>query len=139
MTEVYYDGDRLYPNENILKTEHTKRMLQESKTYMKFYANGRCLSFSIASKDSLGNEKFLTNNSLNPNSDYYSKDYYYSNSSNSFLEESFVYGEGSGMYLIFKYSISMDGEIIKKISGKNESIYKKEILLTTWKEYPIDW
>ena len=90
LIEKYYGEDRLYPNEFLSETDYTKKMYQNSKRYLKFYKNGRCLSFSISSKDSLGNENFLTNENLNPNSDYYGKDYYFSDASNSLYKESFV-------------------------------------------------
>ena len=139
LVEKYYGNDRLFPNEHLSETDYTKKLFQQAKMYIMFYSNGRCLSFSIWSKDSLGNENSLKEQDMNPNSAHYGKDYYYGNTPNSLLIESFVYAEGDGRYLTFEYFINKDGDTIKMMDGKDLDIYVKELLPKDWKRYPVDW
>ena len=132
MFEVYEDGVKIYPNVK-------PSFFSGSLVYMKFYPNGRVLRFSIPAEDGFGNPNQLKEEDLNPNKEYYSKDYYYSFDGRNIRIESFVNGDGSGMYVIVNYFLSETGDTIIRHDIVTGIKYKKEIIPPDWKKYKVDW
>jgi len=136
LVKKYQGGIEVYPNDkyNDISVEN------QGLWYIKFYPNGRCLSFfrsNVFYK--------LQENDLNPNNENYSKDYYYSKDGKKIKIESFVYGEGYGMYISFDYFLNEKGDTLTNIYEPNipartsVSIYVKQEIPKEWKKYPVDW
>jgi len=136
---VYYDGLETYPNDSYSSPSSTPNELTKFNSYIKFYNRGKCLSFMKPLRDSLGSFYLINNLDLNPNSSYYSKNYYYSKDGKNIDIETFVYGLGYGRYLKFKYFLNETGDTLTQTYNNTVSIYVKEILPPDWKQYPADW
>jgi len=142
LAKIYDSGKLIYPKKNLTTVEQNSFLqeLQMSVRYLKFYQNGRCLNFSISSKNRLNTNNQLKETDLNHNNPYYSKEYYYSNDGKEIYKESFVYGEGFGMYSITSFVLNKAGDsIIIDDKKGSKVIYTKEILPINWKKYNVDW
>jgi len=113
--------------------------LNKRKSYLKFYSNGRVLSFSTPFKGDFGDERLLEEGDLNPNNPYYSKEYYYSNDGKVIKIEDFVYGEGFGSYIIFDYYISSSGDTLTNFYKDTKEVYIREAIPKNWQKYSPDW
>ena len=107
--------------------------------YLKFSANGRCLSFSLIAKNSSYTSFQLKESDLNPNDINSRKKYYFSKDGKNIEIESFVYGEGYGLYTTLNYVIDNSGDTITYTGPYTKSIYVKEKIPATWKKYKVDW
>jgi len=135
-----YDGGKLvYPKSDLTKEEYYSyiRELQEGVQYIKFYANGRCLSFTISAKDKFGNPNQIKETDLNPNNTISSKNYYYPYNSKNIQIETFAYGDGHGHYVISDYILDNTGNTLIS-EGYFRSIYKKETIPLEWNKYKVD-
>ena len=132
MVEMYTNGNLVYPLLN------SNNELNNINNYIKFYENGRCLSFSIPVKNTLEMTNYLKEEDLNPNNHHYNKNYYSSDGEHVKIE-SFVPGDGQGYYVILNYIINNVDTLIFK--DKNTKIvYKKEIIPINWNnKYKVDW
>jgi len=143
LSERYEGGKLIYPKKNLTKEEYYSflRELQMGNQYIKFYPNGRCLSFTVKVKDSLMSDtNILTKADLNPNNPNCSKEYYHSKDGKEVYKESFVYGEGYGMYSMTSFVLTKKGDTLTFDNYKgSKSIYVKEILPIDWQKYKADW
>ncbi len=131
----YYQGKLEYPS-----LENRYSGLNKILSYIKFYPNGRCLDIAILTKDELGNPNQLKEENLDPNNSYCSKEYYHSKDGKEVYKESFVYGEGYGMYSMTSFVLNKTGDTLTIADKKgSKTIYVKEILPINWKEYKVDW
>ena len=136
LAKEYHGGVEVYSIDNYNDIIDNNKGL----SYIKFYPNGRCLSFF---RPNIFYN--LQESDLNPNNDNYSKDYYYSKDGKKIKIESFVYGEGNGMYVSFDYFLNEKGDTLTNIYEPNipartsVSIYVKEEISKKWKKYPVDW
>ena len=137
MVAMYNDGKLIYP----LKSSHGfNKELNSIYNYIKFYKNGRCLDFSIPVKDALGMPNSLKESDMNPNNNYYSKDYYYSSNGKDIQIESFVYGAGQGHYVISNYLINGSGSSLTLENKHTKIVYEKQVISVAWNEkYKVDW
>lgn len=108
-------------------------------SYMKFYSNGRCLSFFIPVKNDFGSDNILKESDLNPNSDFYKKGYYHSIDGEIIKVESFVKGESYGVYLTFDYFLGRYGDTLTSIYKESKTVYVREMIPLNWKSYLADW
>ncbi len=137
--EMYYSGHMVYPNNNYHTDNTSYSSLNQRVAYIKFHANGRSSSFSIPAKDEYGLDSNLMEKDLNPNNSESSKNYYFSKNGKDIQIESFVHGEGYGMYVIFDYFLNETGDTLKMVYENSVHVYVKEELPSDWKEYMIDW
>ena len=137
LVEAHRKGYMVYPINTY--SQESYLWLKKNVSYIKFYTNGRCLSFSIPAKDQDGFDISITRADLNPNNPYSSKDYYYSKDGKNIQVENFIYGEGYGMYVIFDYFLNETGDTLKMVYKNSVDIYVKEEIPSDWKEYMIDW
>lgn len=107
--------------------------------YIKFYPNGRCCSFMISRLDEFSLSNKLKPEDLNTNNGRNGKDYYYSEDGKTIQTESFVYGEGFGMYVKFNFFLNEDGDTLNEIDETTKYVYVKEIIPPTWEKYPVNW
>lgn len=133
LKESYYQG-KAHP---ALDDKYSE--LNKIIRFIKFYSNGRCLSFSISAKEEFGNNNKLKEDNLNPNNANYSKNYYFSKDGKKISIESFVFGEGTGLYVILDYFLSSSGDTLTMIHDNSKEVYVKEKLPSNWKKYRIDW
>ncbi len=135
LSKMYYEGKEIYPNREVT----TRNYYPEYNTiYIKFFSNGRVLTMSIPSMDSLGNLNNLNEKDLNPRKSNSFKKYYYGKDLFTFEIESFVRGESIGYYLRSKYMINAKGDTLTRemFEGKGSAIYVKEPLPKHWKRVP---
>ncbi len=133
--KMYYQEELEYPS-----SEDRYSGLNKLISYKKFYPNGRCLDVAITAKDELGNPNQLKEFNLDPNNPYCSKEYYHSKDGKEVYNESFVYGEGYGRYLITSFILSKTGDTLTIADKKgSKTIYVKEVLPENWKKYKVDW
>lgn len=131
----YYRGLETYPKD-AYKQNSDHCQLCKHNVYLKFYKNRECTSFYTPSKDKLGNPYLLKNDDLKQK--YNSTQYYYSNKENALSIESFVPGEGSGIYITFDYNLNITGDTLINVFDKHAtSIYVKEKIPTDWIKYPL--
>lgn len=133
MVEMYDDGVLIYPLSN------ANDGLNSIYNYIKFYKNGRCLRFSIQKFDEKGNPIELVEKDLNPNNQYYTKDYYHSSNGTNIQIERFVYGDGTGHYVISDHTLNTSGDTLIRQDKYIKIIYKKETIPLSWNRYKIDW
>ncbi|MDR2221565.1 MAG: hypothetical protein LBE34_02385 [Flavobacteriaceae bacterium] len=133
MTEMYNNGVLVYPISN------SRDDLNNIYNYIRFYKNGRCLIFTIPSKNDLGMSNLLKESDLNPNNKNYSKSYYYSSNGTKIQIESFVCGDGKGHYVILDYMLSATGDTLLMQDKYVKIIYKKETIPLHWKSYKATW
>lgn len=100
--------------------------------YLKFYPKGRVTRFS---KSTLISQN-LVEKDLNP---HLANQGYYFYDGRKIKIETFVYGQGYGMYLMFDYFLTDNGETLTMYYQNSKSIYIRERLPTDWKKYPVDW
>ena len=142
LVKLYDRGKLIYPKKNLTKEEQYSflRELQMGVQYIKFYPKGRSLYITIEAKDELGNLNQLREDNLNPDNAYCSKEYYHSIDGKEIYKESFVYGEGYGMYSITSFVLNKAGDsIIIDDKKGSKAIYTKEILPINWRKYNVDW
>ena len=142
LVELYDRGKLIYPKKNLTKEEQNSFLqeLQMGVQYIKFYPKGRCLNISIKAKDELGNRNQLKEDNLNPNNAYCSKEYYHSNDGKEIYKESFIYGEGYGMYSTTSFVLNKSGNTITIDDKKgSKTIYVRETLPIDWQIYKADW
>lgn len=125
MIAMYNNNQQIYPT-NI-------DSLNQVVLYIKFYENGRCLSFSIPVSETLSAK------SLNPNTSGYHQHYYYSNTTNSLETESFVYGAGKNHYVITNYKLTDDGSTLTFKDKTTEIIYRKVAIPSNWNRHKASW
>lgn len=132
--QSYYQG-KIHPS-----PDDKYSRLNEITNYIKFYPNGRCLNITIKAKDELGNPNQLKEYNLDPNNTYCSKEYYHSKDGKEVHNESFVYGEGYGMYIITSFVLNKTGDTLTIADKKgSKTIYVKEVLPESWKKYKVNW
>ena len=142
LVKLYDRGKLIYPKKNLTKEEQNSflRELQMGVQYIKFYPKGRCLNISIKAKDELGSPNKLKEDNLNPNNAYCGKEYYHSNDGKEIYKESFVYGEGYGMYSMTSFVLNKTEDTLTIADKKgSKTIYVKETLPTDWQKYKVDW
>jgi hypothetical protein len=132
-TQSYYQG-KIEP---LLDDKYSQ--LNKIIIYMKFYSNGRCLSFSISSVDDFGNVNKLKETDLNPNNSNCNKKYYFSKDGKMINVESFGWGDGCGIYLTMNYFLDNSGDTLTMIYNDSKDIYVKEKLPSDWEKYKVDW
>jgi hypothetical protein len=133
--KMYYQDELEYPS-----SKNRYSGLNKLLNYKKFYSNGRCLDVVIPAKDELENPNQLKESDLNSNNSYCSKEYYYSKDGKELYNESFVYGEGYGMYIVTSFVLNKTGDTLTLADKKgSKTIYVKEILPANWKKYKADW
>ncbi len=137
LMEAYRKDYMVYPINTY--SQESYPWLKRNVSYIKFYSNGRCLSFSIPTKNETGLELSLTRADLNPNNPYSSKDYFYCKDGKKIQIENFIYGEGYGMYVIFDYFLNETGDTLKMIYKNSVDVYVKEKLPSNWEKYKVDW
>lgn len=132
LIKAYEDDALIYPifinKKSFLKT------FNESNYYIKFYGNGRCLRFSKLRSDININGSELNNTDLDPDQNFYIKNYY-SYEGYNLLIENFYRGDGKGYYNITEYKISKDGDTIKS----NDKVYIKQDIPQDWNKYKVNW
>jgi len=139
LDKMYYDGKQEYP---FLPDDYRygDSRFDIGIQYLKFYQNGRCLNFSISSKNSLNDKNKIRETDLNHNNPNYSKEYYHSKDGDEVYIERFVYGEGYGMYSVTSFVLNEAGDTLIFDNHKgSKTIYTKEILPINWKKYNVDW
>lgn len=141
MVEMYNDGKLIYPKNNFTGDERYSWTyeINQVEVYIKFYSEGRCLSFSIPVIDPFGNPNKLKESDLNPNTIHYSKNYYYSSDGMNIQVESFFWNQGQGNYLIRNYVLDETRDILIDEDKYTKKIYKREPLPSDWNRYPVDW
>jgi len=141
MVEVYQDGELVYPMEIKDLSYSLKKELNGIDSYIKFYTNGRCLSFSIFKKDTFGALNSLKLSHMNPNNSYCNKNYYYSVNGRDLEIETFVYGGGQGHYVISDYNINSTGDTLITTGDRFfHKKYKKQAIPVEWhNKYKVDW
>jgi len=141
MVEMYNNGKLVFPKSNFSSEERYSSTFEINQVnpYLKFYNNGRCLKFSIPVKDVFGMSNALKESELNPNSQFYSKNYYYSSNGTNIQIESFVYGDGKGYYVVLDYILNSSGDTLTMQDKYIKIIYKKEPIPLNWNRYEVDW
>lgn len=132
LSEAFAQNIKIYPTDS--NTE-----LDRVINYIRFYPNGRCLFFSIPSKDKLGNINQLKEEDLNPNNQHSKKNYYYSSDGNNIEVESFVFGNGNGLYTKTRYNLDSSSITLTMNESSMRMIYKKIELEGNWKSFPVNW
>lgn len=140
---MYDHGNLIFPKNNFSKDERYSIVyeINQVNRYLKFYNNGRCLEFSIPTKNNDNTPNFLKMSDLNPNSKRcnYSKNYYYTSDGKNIQIENFVYGAGQGHYVILNYIFSASKDTLTMQGENIKMIYKKEAIPLKWNKYKIDW
>lgn len=141
MSEMYHSGKLVFPKSYFSSEERYSSTFEinQVNTYLNFYNNGRCLKFSIPVKDVFGIPNTLKESDLNPNNQFYSKNYYYSSNGTNIQIESFVYGDGQGHYVISDYTLDNSGDTLIMQDKYVKIIYKKETIPLSWNRYKIVW
>jgi hypothetical protein len=142
MILMYNGVELIYPNINMTSSEESSfiKEINESLKFIRFFSKGRCLAFSIPSKDYFGNQNQLREKDLNPNNTNYSKNYYCSDSTGRNIEiESFVYGDGYGRYIRINYTLNTTGDTLFFVSPYTKIIYVKEYIPSNWKRNIVNW
>jgi len=139
LVEMYDNGHMVYPTNNYYTDNYSYTRLKDIVVYIKFYSKGRCSSIVVPSRNEDGIEYSLQRKDLNPNNSVNNKNYYYCTDGNKIKIETFVYGQGYGMYIILDYFLNETGDTLKMIHDNSIDVYVREKLPEDWGKYKVDW
>ncbi len=120
LEESYYDDKLTFSFKKDVWPEYSS-----SKNYVNaivFLSRGRCLSVNLPLVNQKIDFKSMKSDNFSPERNH--KKYYFFDGKKIQIE-SFVYGQGYGMYLIFDYFLVENGQTLTEKYEKSVSIYKR--------------
>lgn len=129
----YSRGVQTYPVSPSNKANYTQED-NKSDSYIRFLDNGRYYSFAKAKfpVSPVVDKKRLTKADLNPYNRYYNRGYYFSRGDAQLRTETFVFGDGSGMYVYSDFVVEDGGKTLKRLWEHSMDVYELVDVPESW-------